>query len=710
MPLLPGKKNIGHNVKVEQEHGKPHKQAVAIALSESRKGKDVSELSKLRKELKQQELAYSTWQGQEPKPFDRNRIDWLRNEVTRLTTEESAAQAAKKRDDDWQRLREKQVRAAWAKPIKDDLAPVGSEDPERALALAKHAAGLTSSQDKIDYDKSSSLSAALVQARKLYGANKDSIAASLRRLGYGEKDIAKAIARDEFGNHLTPESLVAPVGADSDQEYKRVAAPPGVDIRKNEFDEYEVKLKPWSWNHPAVYFTDDLEDAKGTGIAMLNHGKAKDVMPVGDSVQPAAPGSPAWNKEARAHADLVNKFGKYSTVYIDGEKYKVFPTYLVNQKRGGTYPVSLLSKAKTTAEDELPTPIKPVGLVPLPAGEHNEESYAPRPVGDEKETHGGFKPGDKVIYHHGGMKIETVVKALRKDGSVHIARGYGGSNVYASPDSLTKATDRKRAADSATTPEQWLTIAQQREVQGDKAQALDSYRAAANGFRRASNSVGLAKATDGINACQARIAIQYQHPGVGRSKVCDSAEAALRTAIERTRAGERVHINGLVVTPGRAKARDAEEKPAGPKYNSSAVQKEINKDRRIGGKEAKLIHSLLKGRTADTPGVSTRIFKDEASANKYRRQLSDDGITANMAPHEDGWELSWKPELGFVGDADNWLELAKADLEGYQKALKSAERKDDKTAIAKWKKEIANVEAEIAGKRTKTEDEELEPV
>jgi hypothetical protein len=36
MPLLPGKKNIGHNIGVEQEAGKPHKQAVAIALNTAR--------------------------------------------------------------------------------------------------------------------------------------------------------------------------------------------------------------------------------------------------------------------------------------------------------------------------------------------------------------------------------------------------------------------------------------------------------------------------------------------------------------------------------------------------------------------------------------------------------------------------------------------------------------------------------------------------
>ena len=33
MPLKLGKENIGHNIKMEMEHGnKPHKQAIAIAL------------------------------------------------------------------------------------------------------------------------------------------------------------------------------------------------------------------------------------------------------------------------------------------------------------------------------------------------------------------------------------------------------------------------------------------------------------------------------------------------------------------------------------------------------------------------------------------------------------------------------------------------------------------------------------------------------
>lgn len=35
--LLPGKENIGKNIKTEMSHGKPHQQAVAIALDYYRK-------------------------------------------------------------------------------------------------------------------------------------------------------------------------------------------------------------------------------------------------------------------------------------------------------------------------------------------------------------------------------------------------------------------------------------------------------------------------------------------------------------------------------------------------------------------------------------------------------------------------------------------------------------------------------------------------
>jgi len=37
MPLLKGKRNIGHNIKEEEKSGKGHAQSVAIALNVARK-------------------------------------------------------------------------------------------------------------------------------------------------------------------------------------------------------------------------------------------------------------------------------------------------------------------------------------------------------------------------------------------------------------------------------------------------------------------------------------------------------------------------------------------------------------------------------------------------------------------------------------------------------------------------------------------------
>ena len=58
MPLLKGKKNIGKNIETEMAHGKPHDQAVAIALDVARRGgADIPEkkenlVSKTRKKLR----------------------------------------------------------------------------------------------------------------------------------------------------------------------------------------------------------------------------------------------------------------------------------------------------------------------------------------------------------------------------------------------------------------------------------------------------------------------------------------------------------------------------------------------------------------------------------------------------------------------------------------------------------------------------------
>lgn len=172
----------------------------------------------------------------------------------------------------------------------------------------------------------------------------------------------------------------------------------------------------------------------------------------------------------------------------------------------------ILDKAQAK-DNELPTAIKTSNLVPMPSGENNEVSYATRRAADAQ--HSGSAPADHLI----------------------------------------------RAV--------------QYEIGGDRARALDSYRAAASGFRRASDRANEAKARDGIEACQTRFAGQYGHPGAGRVRVCDSAESATRTAIERTRAGEAVSVVGNKVMPrsDRARAADSKAKDVEVTYHTAPPPK-----------------------------------------------------------------------------------------------------------------------------------------
>lgn len=414
MPLLPGKKNIGHNIEVEQEHGKPHKQAVAIALSNARKTGD-REKDKRRCGLCGKPINSS------------NGGVYCASCSRRLEKGESAGEIMRK--------------------AKDNLAPVGAEDPERAIALKHHEEGITKSQDKKSRD-------------------------------------------------------VMPVG---DALFSNIAEArkAGVDIKKNEHDEYEVKLRAWGWSHPAVHYTDDLQDALGTGWHMLNHGKAKDT--------------------------------------------------------------------------ELPTAIKTSNLVPMPSGEENEVSYAPRRAKDR----GRFvKAGDAAT-----LPIQT----------------------------------------HGSEPKDHMLRAQQYEIAGDRARALGSYRAAASGYRKTNDTANESKARDGIEACQAKFAQQYDHPGKGRVKVCDSANMALRTAIERTRAGERVRVaDGKKVEP--AKARDehvgfkklegelAHEKGV---HNPAAVAASIGREKY--GKEG-MAKKAAAGRAKDTDWYDERIKELEQEVDRCKRE------------------------------------------------------------------------------------------
>jgi hypothetical protein len=98
--------------------------------------------------------------------------------------------------------------------------------------------------------------------------------------------------------------------------------------------------------------------------------------------------------------------------------------------------------------------------------------------------------------------------------------------------------------EQVTDPADHLKTAQNREVAGDKARAADSYKAAAAGFRLKQDTLGVSQAEDGLAACTAfAVDLRFDHPMRGRRKAYDSMELALRSAIQRTRAGERVRIS-----------------------------------------------------------------------------------------------------------------------------------------------------------------------
>jgi tetratricopeptide (TPR) repeat protein len=181
---------------------------------------------------------------------------------------------------------------------------------------------------------------------------------------------------------------------------------------------------------------------------------------------------------------------------------------------------------------------------------------------NEADIKSGFKMAKKADELAGKGDFSGAIRLYEQ------ARNYLKSdpNFVAEIDEALKAARSGKAYDSFSPIT--LQEAQHQEVAQDHATAMDSYRQAAAGFRKIGDQRNEQIARDGIAECQ-RQAVrsyhgQYEHPSVGKVQAFDAAPDALRSAVERTRAGEVVRVahdeatGEEVVEP----AKDAEWKPS----------------------------------------------------------------------------------------------------------------------------------------------------
>ena len=109
----------------------------------------------------------------------------------------------------------------------------------------------------------------------------------------------------------------------------------------------------------------------------------------------------------------------------------------------------------------------------------------------------------------------------------------------------------RAASQSLWTAQDHIQAAQEHEVAGNHHSALDHYKQARS---QATDSAAKSKAEDGVAACQGYFAhcadaAKFTHPEAGKTRTYDSSDKALRAAVLRTRAGERVSVADTKVGP-----------------------------------------------------------------------------------------------------------------------------------------------------------------
>lgn len=621
MPLQAGKsqKAISHNIAVERQHGKPEKQAIAIAESNARRTGDYDDayLRKYKAEIDQYRQRLCQLDTTELRSRARNssRLDMgnmrslgktdlvnyllsekysdkLLTEVEKLGKANDdlqpvggALQAGIWRDKTPNKERldamvasvlKRGYEADYASDLKngsighvyrhpktkdvkivyegrrgghsvaDELQPVGAEDPERAIALKRHEEGITKSQDKRRTKDGShaQLRDKLAQAARLCEKGKFSSAKSV--YGTVELDARRAnepdIEREARAGILRCEDFSGKNDVDTDTS-KRGKTMKATDIQASEIRE-KLGISESEWSS----LSKDERQKKAVEAVKFTK---DEVMPVGEDEFPTAiktsnlvPMPSGENNEA-SYAPVRRTTARDRGRFV---------------KAGDMQSPSAMSDSDLEKEiNQLVTKTDLSKLENVRLGFLTDEEVK-RKKGKTMDSKGRWEKG----YYYVNNKLVGRVDGLSKSSGWNAIRyvekkekKFSGS-ALAQAEAWVEAQSMGRATDSIATlpiqtsgsePTDHMLRANQYEIAGDRARALDSYRAAAAGYRRTNDRANEAKARDGIDACQAKFATQYDHPGKGRVKVCDSASVALRTAVERTRAGESVLLVGKTVKP-----------------------------------------------------------------------------------------------------------------------------------------------------------------
>ena len=137
---------------------------------------------------------------------------------------------------------------------------------------------------------------------------------------------------------------------------------------------------------------------------------------------------------------------------------------------------------------------------------------------------------------------------------------------------------------------------------------------------------------------------------------------------------------------------DADKKPAeGGKYNASAVQKEIEKDKRIKPGEAKAIHGLLKGwRKDDVKADANEDIKARIAARRARAEAGIREADALVRDADDGLRrLKKAGQSPWNGRASQAKDLSKSARASYSLALDQTEASKSESWCAKGDQKLS---------------------